>query len=163
MMIAEKQILDDKGSKAAGTYHKAIQNLSKCPTKFDHPRELTVIGHIGPKMVELLTRKWRIYCDENDIEMPDTPASELCYSLLCLSKLADWIRIKEEGSSCKSAGKARPDRSSYTRRRGGRGRSHCTLSQETTQSGRTKTICPSAKYWRLCYPPSSRSCNRGPD
>ncbi|KAK6903081.1 hypothetical protein I203_108343 [Kwoniella mangroviensis CBS 8507] len=63
----------EKNMKSAEGYNKACRSLQNCPVTYTRPRELVVLQHIGEKTVAILEKKWKTYCEENDIVM-ESPA-----------------------------------------------------------------------------------------
>ncbi|WRT67289.1 uncharacterized protein IL334_004256 [Kwoniella shivajii] len=57
----------EKNMKSAEGYGKACRSLQNCPVTYSRPRELVVLQHIGEKTVAILEKKWKTYCEENNI------------------------------------------------------------------------------------------------
>ncbi|WWC60941.1 uncharacterized protein I303_103517 [Kwoniella dejecticola CBS 10117] len=57
----------EKNLKSAEGYGKACRSLQNCPVTYSRPRDLVVLQHIGEKTVAILEKKWKVYCEENDI------------------------------------------------------------------------------------------------
>ncbi|WWC89882.1 uncharacterized protein L201_004810 [Kwoniella dendrophila CBS 6074] len=65
----------EKNMKSAEGYGKACRSLQNCPVTYTRPRELVVLQHIGEKTVAILEKKWKTYCEENNIVM-ESPAKK---------------------------------------------------------------------------------------
>ncbi|WVW82918.1 hypothetical protein I302_104932 [Kwoniella bestiolae CBS 10118] len=63
----------EKNMKSAEGYNKACRSLQNCPVTYSRPRELVVLQHIGEKTVAILEKKWKVYCEENNIVV-ESPA-----------------------------------------------------------------------------------------
>ena len=74
-----------KNMKSAETYMKACRSLAACPVKYERPRDLVCLQGIGPKIVAVLEKKWKGWCEENGVEVAKTPASGLAIFLLTVT------------------------------------------------------------------------------
>ncbi|WWC69301.1 uncharacterized protein I206_103239 [Kwoniella pini CBS 10737] len=57
----------EKNMKSAEGYNKACRSLQNCPVTYSRPRDLVVLQHIGEKTVAILEKKWKVYCEDNNI------------------------------------------------------------------------------------------------
>lgn len=56
--------------KAGQTYKKAYKSLKDCPMEFQHPSELSALHGWGEKLCKKMTDDLQVYCDQNNIPMP---------------------------------------------------------------------------------------------
>lgn len=61
------------GSKAGQTLNRAAKAIKRCPDKMVHPVEAQQLSGVGPKVVEIITRKLQQWCDEHNQQMPLLP------------------------------------------------------------------------------------------
>lgn len=67
-----------KGSKAADTYGKAARSIRNHKEKLDHPSQAQALQWVGPKIVEMITRRLQQWCKDNYEQFPLQGAPQLC-------------------------------------------------------------------------------------
>ncbi|RXK41085.1 hypothetical protein M231_01716 [Tremella mesenterica] len=62
-----------KNLKSGETFAKGCKSLASCPITYPRPRDLVCLRGIGPKIVSVLEKRWKVHCEENGLALPGTP------------------------------------------------------------------------------------------